>query len=85
MFGNNKNLIMEGFARRCCTCFYNDNCYTHCVGVSNSQLRRAALVVISTVTKVRRGTLLLPSLPLLYTYSCYGTCNSTLFVYISFS
>lgn len=34
---------MEGFARRCCTCFCNDNGYTHCVGVRNSQLRRAAL------------------------------------------
>lgn len=57
MFCINTNLIIEGFARRCCT---------HCVGVSNSQLRRAALVVISTVTKVRRGTLSLPSLPFLY-------------------
>lgn len=56
MFGNYKNLIMEGFARRCCDCFCNDNGYTHCVGVSNSQLRRATLIVISTVTKVRRGT-----------------------------
>lgn len=27
MFGNNKNLIMEGFARRCCTCFCRYNGY----------------------------------------------------------